>query len=267
MLKPLPRVRDLSEFRERFFVHDRAVVVTGAIDAMPARRWTPAYLADILGAHRPTVRLGNGMLAHMNMRDFLRYFESADSIASSYGPAYLKDFYIMPSFGDAARAAVGAEIRYPLVDAAEWPEWRKAHRGWNSLYIGPAGSRSSLHVDVYATNTWLAQIAGLKEWRLAEPQAIDPEVAARTDPFADADLPCDFYEAALEPGDVIYLPPNWWHAVENKTASMSVSGNFCTVDHAKACLAEVRAMANGSERDVWLKTWEAVLAEGAALAS
>lgn len=259
MLMPLPRVSDLGEFRDRYLLRERAVVVTGALAAMPASRWTPAYLTEVLGEQRPTVRLADGRLAYMRMRDFFRYFEAPTAGSSSKGSVYLKEFYIAPSFGDEARAKVAQDIRYPLVEAAEWPEWSRGHTGWNSLYIGPAATGSSLHVDVFSTSTWLAQIAGLKAWRVCEPGAVTEEVAFKTDPFSGHPLPCDFYETVLGPGEVIYLPPNWWHAVENKTASISVSGNVCTVEHARACLAAVQSMEESSSRDVWLKTWTAVL--------
>lgn len=262
MLKPLPRTNDLREFREEYFAK-HAVVVTGALAGMPASRWTPGYLAEALADHKPTVRLGNGRLAHMRMKDFFRYFEMSDAVTSSSGSVYLRDFYLNPSFGDAARAAVGADIRCPLVEEEAWPAWRERHRGWKTLYCGPAGSTSSLHVDMYSTHTWLAEISGRKAWRLAAPGALTEEVAFRTDPFADAELPCTFFDTVLEPGDVIYLPPDWWHAVVNLTATIAVSGNFCSVEHAEACLAEVRAEPESSMKKVWLDTWTAIVEEGA----
>jgi hypothetical protein len=264
MSKPLPRTSDLREFRERYFANQEAVIVTGALGSMPAIKWTSAYLCEALGDHRPTVRLGSGRLAYMGMRDFFRYFDTADSRASSHGTAYLQDFYLTPSFGDAARARVGADIRFPLVDDADRQAWSREHRGFSVLYVGPAGSRSTLHADPFATCTWLAVISGVKAWRLAPPGALTEETSNRTNPFADEPQPCEFYEAIAEAGDVLYIPPNWWHAVENLTATIAVSGNFCTLEHAHACLDEVRAMPDCSKRDVWLKTWTAVLEQGAA---
>ena len=132
MLKPLPRVRDLAEFRERFFLK-HAVIVEGAAKGMAASGWTPSFLSETLANQRPTVRLANGRLAHMGMQDFFRYFEASDSVESSHGPIYLTDFFLKPSFGDAEREQLGSEVRYPLVDPDEWPEWKARHTGGNTL--------------------------------------------------------------------------------------------------------------------------------------
>ena len=41
---------------------------------------------------------------------------------------------------------------------------------------------------------------------------------------------CAFFEARLGPGDTLYTPPGWWHAVVSETASVSVLAPFdpCT---------------------------------------
>lgn len=259
-LEPLPRISDLREFKERYLGRDQAVVVTGGLGALPASQWSATHLAEVLAENRPTVKLGDGRWAHMRMRDFFAYFEASE-VASSHGTAYLRDFYLKPSFGDAARARLAEDIRFPLLGDADWAEFQTRHLGWMTLWCGPAGSYTSLHVDPYATNTWLAAIAGRKSWRLCRPEAITDAIASELDPFAAGPLPCTFFEAQLDTGDVMYLPPRWWHAVRNETPTIAVSGNFCTIEHARACLAEVRAMPESSARAVWLKTWLAILDE------
>jgi len=36
-----------------------------------------------------------------------------------------------------------------------------------------------------------------------------------------ADTPC--FECVLEPGQMLYIPPGWWHFVKSLTSSFSVS--------------------------------------------
>ncbi len=260
MTKPLPRVNDLHDFRESYLLK-HAVIVTGFARSIPAARWGIPYLTEVLSSQRPTVRLRDGRYALMKMGDFFRYLENTEPLTSKVGPPYLTDFYLKPSFGDPERDRLGSQVRFPLLGDDEWPEWRERHVGWNTLYAGPAGTRTPLHQDPFATTSWLAQISGTKAWRICEPSALTLEIAGALEPFSDAPMPCEFFDAVLEPGDVMYTPPGWWHAVENETTSIAVTGNFVTVEEGRASLARVQSLHDCSDRDVWRKTWTAALAE------
>ena len=108
------------------------------------------------------------------------------------------------------------------------------------LFIGPAGSHTRLHVDVWGTDAWLAQLQGRKRFTLFHPahrrflerddgpggapewadlRAPDPE---RFPDFSRA-VPV---ETVLEPGEVIYLPRKWPHAVDGLTETVSLTVNF-----------------------------------------
>jgi len=260
-MKPLPRIRELATFQERYFMQHH-VVVERAAQTMTASSWSAAFLVEALGSQRPTVRLPNGKLAHMRMTDFMRYFTSPDSFASSQGPIYLTDFYLSPSFGDAEREALGKSVACPLVAPEQWDAWQRQHTGWNTLYVGAAGTSTWLHQDPFSTSSWLAAISGVKHWRLCRPDGLSSAAARATDPFTEERLPCEFFEAELRAGDVMYVPPDWWHAVRNETATIAVTGNVCTVERARASFAEAQAMPPSSKRDVWTRTWAAILGLG-----
>ena len=261
MLKSLPRVSSIDDFREGYFLPGRPVIVSGGARSMAASRWTVPFLAETLANQRPTIRLQSGKLATLGMRDFFRYYENASAVTSSHGPLYLTDFYVKPSFGDAERARLGREVRYPLLKDGEWDDWRTKHVGWNTLYVGTAGTSSPLHQDPHATSSWLAALTGTKIWRICAPDALPAELGPKTDPFADGPPPCEFIEAFLEQGDVMYVPPKWWHAVRNKTDAMAITGNFCTVEHGRKVHEKVKAMPESFEKGVWSKTWDAIFEE------
>lgn len=249
----LSRTRDLDEFRRDYLDAGRAVVLEGGARPMPAfHLWSSRYLADKLKSCAPTVRLPDGRLARMGMESFFGYFDAPERFASTQGPVYLTDFYLTPGFGEAAREIVARDASCPF-DRGE------ARAEWISLYAGPSGTGSPLHQDVFGTHTWLAQIRGTKVWRLCAPEAIDEAVAFASDAFGEHALPCTVYEAVLSPGDLIYLPPSWWHQVKNLTETIAISGNFCTFEHARRALAEVDARPESSSKEVWRKTWRAVL--------
>lgn len=114
---------------------------------------------------------------------------------------------------------------------------RKRHT-WTHLWLGAAGTVSSLHYD-YMDNL-LGQVCGMKRFVLFAPDQSDclyPFPTTSQIPFlgqVDIDNP-DYdkfprlkdarsMEAILNPGDMIFIPLNWWHQVYS--LSMSTSVNF-----------------------------------------
>lgn len=115
-------------------------------------------------------------------------------------------------------------VRRPL-------EWIHRVDYW-SLFLGPEGTVTPLHKDFAHTYGSLAQIRGRKRVLLFSPEEtpllyhglLDPE---RPDfsrfplfEFAQA------YECVLEPGEILFWPPNWWHHVRGLEPTISVSHNF-----------------------------------------
>ncbi|KNE56659.1 hypothetical protein AMAG_02445 [Allomyces macrogynus ATCC 38327] len=104
-------------------------------------------------------------------------------------------------------------------------------------WFGPAGTVSPLHHDGVTRNLY-AQVIGYKRFVL-----FPPEDAARLHPLdgimgnsspvdvlhgwdVDADPglgETKGVECVLGPGDLMYLPPRWWHFVHSLSMSMSVS--------------------------------------------
>ena len=251
-MRPMQPVLRLSSVRsfDELTRHGMPVVLTGAARVMPAfERWTDEYLKAVLGDSPTLVRLVDGRFARMPASSFIDYLSGPERFPSSRGPVYLTDFYIHPTFDDPVRERLAEDVFCPLPRTGP-------HAEWISLYAGPAGTGTPIHQDVFATNTWLAQLRGEKIWRLCAPGALARE---SVDAFGDDDLGCDVYEVVLTPGDVIYLPPDWWHQVRNRTASLALSGNFCSIPHARAALAGVLARPDSASKEIWAKTWRAVL--------
>jgi len=109
-------------------------------------------------------------------------------------------------------------------------DWYNDNFSW--IFIGPRGTWSPLHIDLYATHAWLAQITGRKRILLfcptdnsrlynGEVDLLSPDLNKH--PLLAEAKP---YEAILEPGDVIFIPAGWPHDVVSLDASISVTANF-----------------------------------------
>ena len=242
--KPLARIDDDTVFYRQYLLTGTPVVITGAARKMRAfHHWSNSRLRDVLTGQKPMVRFEDGQMARIPIETFLDYLDAPLRFKSSHGAMYLTDFSIVPDYGDSSRKMLAADAAFPL-------ERNDGCAEWISLYAGPGGTSTEYHQDIFSTHTWLALLRGEKTWHLCAPD-IDP---SRPHELAKADI----FVAQLAAGDIIYLPPDWWHEVINQTATLAISGNFCSFSHAEASLAEAQ-LSNSQRRDEWVRNWTEIL--------
>ena len=222
-----------AEFRERFVRRGMPCVLTGLQEGWPAReKWTPEFFRENHGDLTVAVARGKEW-GQMGLRDFADWLRAAQPGDDT---PYLRTWNFLDDIpelrADFSPDAHFADLFKVLPESMQPPfEW---------LFIGPAGSHTRLHVDVWGTDAWLAQLQGRKRFTLFHPahrrflerddgpggapewadlRAPDPE---RFPDFSRA-VPV---ETVLEPGEVIYLPRKWPHAVDGLTETVSLTVNF-----------------------------------------
>ncbi|RYZ84429.1 MAG: hypothetical protein EOP04_18010 [Proteobacteria bacterium] len=115
-----------------------------------------------------------------------------------------------------------------------------------TLFLGHAGTYTKAHTDVYMVGTYLSQIRGSKHIRLCDSfqnNAMHPEMNlfdSHTVSILGASGH-EVYDVILEPGDIVYFPPGWWHQVENLGYSLAISHNFVSEANVPVVEQQIRS--------------------------
>ncbi len=118
-------------------------------------------------------------------------------------------------------------------DVSAMLEWI-TRRDFFSIYMSRKGTITPLHADFHGTTGSLAQFEGTKHVTLFAPGHDDPADIAAFDP----DQP-DYarfpqlsgrivFRDQLQPGELLIIPPGWWHHVRSEEHTLTLSHNFFT---------------------------------------
>lgn len=183
-----------ARFYENYYLQERPVIVAGAGADWPARRrWTADYLARAL-ADEPTAVAAN-----------LWYWMGSGALERDY-------------------AVPGIVGRLYARDEC-------LPRGKNlRIWVHPAGNLTEWHNDVNMVHIFYVQVTGRKDWTL-----LSPQTPPRCYPFSyyaiidgSGERLLDgrtYTKFTLEEGDMLYLPPCWFHRVQSRGAE-NISMNW-----------------------------------------
>ena len=218
---PIPRVRQLEDFSS-------PCIIQGPPQSMP----------DLVSTLR--LKCGeddDGNDVRLSVGDFLEY-QGQDSYNDD-SPLYIFD----SRFGDKKwgkplrryENPIDAEDLFSLVGERKRPPYR-----W--FLIGPKRSGTCVHVDPLGTAAWNTVFRGRKRWALFPPGT--SKSTAKGSHFYDwrtqDDEPINYFvdilpqirrnhdvmEFIQDPGDTVYVPAGWWHAVLNLDDTVAVTQNF-----------------------------------------
>ncbi|XP_053980754.1 2-oxoglutarate and iron-dependent oxygenase JMJD4 [Hylaeus anthracinus] len=178
----------------------------------------------------------------MKMKDYLNYW--MDYTKSNYSDSrsllYLKDWHCPRLFPNAPMYNI------PQYFASDWlNEYYIAHPQLNDdyrfVYMGPSGTWTPLHADVFGSYSWSANIVGKKRWLLFPPHQEDflRDVHGQLIYDATSEELNDFkkYKAydkrALKyidviqnQGEIMFVPSGWHHQVWNLNDTISINHNW-----------------------------------------
>ncbi len=196
------------------------IILPGAASKWPAANWTFESLCGSVGEAAVTVHSGRwklnrwrirreGVSKMTPVRDYLR------CLISGNPSGYLAGHELFRKV-----PALKADLDFPNVGIFSV----------DVVWIGPSGSFTPIHFDL-APNYYV-QLQGSKHWKLWRPNAKLKPLFSGFGGFAMSKLglgenskimPMPDLDITLNPGDVLILPPHWWHSVETLTDSIAVN--------------------------------------------
>ena len=231
-VKQIPVLEGLSdkEVRRQFMREGRPVVLKGkATNWRCVQEWSMAWLKRHYGNDR------------VDIFDPLDY----DSKEVNYDVEVTTLSTILDAMehGDTSKYSRFNRLLYDHPELVEHFDWKWLHQmrsTWSSgktyqVFIGGQGTRTSLHCA--GEHNLFTQVHGKKHWYFIEPKAdpwLNPPVSRTPYFYSMFDPECPDYasypgmaatqiwECTLEPGDVLFNPPFWWHQVRNITPSIGV---------------------------------------------
>jgi hypothetical protein len=235
-LDAIPRIPAPSRAAfDRYVRRGRPVVIVGALEDWPARRWSAEHLKSAYGDRViPVAPIRDGRVvygAEFGIRyEQVRFGEWLDAVRSglplpSYAMFHVAD--VLPDLAD--------DLRVPsFCPPAPWSVTR--------CWMSPADTGSPMHQDL--PDNLLAQLIGRKRLVLVPPgdswRMYRQPLTSHLPQYSrvDAEHP-DFSrfprfagarQIAVEigPGDLLYLPRFWWHQARSLDFSVSVNRWWAT---------------------------------------
>ncbi|MBF95312.1 MAG: hypothetical protein CMH58_09165 [Myxococcales bacterium] len=206
------------------YVHaHRPVVISGFAEGWPALAWRHQSLAQRFG-DEPIEVLDNRLQADHPDRDFkaLKTKIKPSDFAKRVEEELGNNLYLV-----ANNHLMAQQRSKSLTEDFCFPEGfldLENHQGCNSLWWGPAGTKTAAHHDT--CHALFLQLRGRKQFHFASP--LDPRLMMNLDGYYQGhrdlhSLTDQILETTLMPGDLLLIPVGWWHQVEALDASIGMS--------------------------------------------
>uniref|UniRef100_A0A182M2N8 Jumonji domain-containing protein 4 n=1 Tax=Anopheles culicifacies TaxID=139723 RepID=A0A182M2N8_9DIPT len=172
----------------------------------------------------------------LTLFDFLQYWESNESNGRDQSMQeiqrnqyYLKDWHLRSERPDYNF------YRTPALFASDWLNEHLVEKGsddYRFVYMGPKGTWTAFHADVFGSYSWSVNIFGQKLWYLLPPgEELKLLNSLRNLPFSVTeqmlqDAGVMFFCVVQQPGEAIFVPSGWYHQVLNVEDAISVNHNW-----------------------------------------
>jgi hypothetical protein len=240
------------------------LVIEGCEDGgiiRPSTEWTMESLVDILGKDR-RLEVAHAD-ATVSVQEYVKYLNSEgaktdddpvlifETLVDGEHDCIIDRFSIPPCLWGGSehepRTGCHASVDHSdILSAAGNGGLAFGTHRW--MIIGPKNSGSNIHIDPLATSAWNMLLIGRKLWILFPPDIDEQELKSATSLNSESkekavdfcaagwvvhilsNLPVDVYSRRVQfvqqPGETIFVPEGWWHAVLNLETTLAVTQNF-----------------------------------------
>lgn len=159
-----------------------------------------------------------------------KYIASNHSL-NSEDLLYLKDWHLQQEEGEGGAGFYDV----PKYFESDWLneyliETKK--QDYRFVYMGPKGSWTPFHSDVYSSFSWSTNIVGKKRW-IFLPEGEEKQLLDKHQRLPFSISPEDlntrnipFYELFQGPNEAVFVPSGWFHQVWNLEDTISINHNW-----------------------------------------
>ncbi|XP_015515621.2 2-oxoglutarate and iron-dependent oxygenase JMJD4 [Neodiprion pinetum] len=245
-----------NEYFRRYLQNNIPCVIQSATDAWPCRQMWQAdnapnfeYIKRVFGSCIApvadcTAKYYNSQLKDdMALADYVDYWITYRDLSDPKNMPllYLKDWHCVKNNPHIPIYNV------PQYFASDWlneyyTEQEELNDDYMFIYMGPKGTWTPFHADVFSSYSWSANIVGKKRWLLFAPGdeeslrdkhgkliydiTTSNELLNQTMyPNYDEDR-LKRYEIIQQPGEIVFIPSGWHHQVWNLEDTISINHNW-----------------------------------------
>jgi len=222
-----------NDFLENYYAKNVPLILTGITNNWAALSlWNPEYLKTNFGQVEIEVQSdrNSDRLYEINIEKHRQKMQMADYVDAVVKGGATNDYYMVANNGNLEKTA----LRGLLNDLEIFPEYLDPQDtdGKAFFWFGSGGTITPLHHD--PVNLIFVQVYGRKVWQIISPHYTHMLYNYRG-VFSEVDIENPDYEkyplfqripiieVTLEPGDAIFMPVGWWHAVKSLDISISMS--------------------------------------------
>lgn len=231
----------IDHFRTNHFDKSRPGILKNCMNQWPAMtKWPqPNYLLEMCRMRVVPIEIGKNYTKENWSQDLVKFedFFRRQFLASATSTETKRIEYLAQHNLFDQIPALKADILTPEYCCCTTDKNADAEIDVDiKAWLGPEGTTSPMHID--EKNNLLCQVFGSKRIVLAAPSdtanlyPFDGDMLKNTSQI-DAEHPdynrfpllrhVTFYSFTLHPGEMLYIPPKWWHFVRSLSKSFSVS--------------------------------------------